>query len=110
MNDAHQEEFADQSQPEVAPAEHVTTDLPLQAQLMGSLALVFVLSAIAGLVGYATFDSTSLESSARAKATMYASNLRRSFNPWSRTATSTASRCTRRAGAGSPATATIRPR
>jgi signal transduction histidine kinase len=58
----------------VAP-EHVTTELPLQAQLMGSLALVLVLSAVAGLIGYATFDATSLENSARAKATMYASNL-----------------------------------
>ncbi len=56
-------------------AEHATTDLPLQAQLMGSLALVFILSALAGLVGYATFDSSSLEASARAKSTMYASNL-----------------------------------
>ncbi len=55
--------------------EPATTDLPLQAQLMGSLALVLVLSAIAGVVGYATFDGTSLENSARAKATMYASNL-----------------------------------
>ena len=53
----------------------VTTDLPLQTQLMGSLALVFILSAIAGTVGYATFDATSLENSVRAKATMYASNL-----------------------------------
>jgi len=53
----------------------VTTDLPLQTQLMGSLALVFILSAIAGIVGYATFDATSLENSVRAKATMYASNL-----------------------------------
>ena len=35
-----------------APApEPATTDLPLQAQLMGSLALVFILSAIAGLIG-----------------------------------------------------------
>src|SRR5688572_27001632 len=55
--------------------EHATTDLPLQAQLMGSLALVLVLSAIAGVIGYATFDSSSLENSARAKSTMYASNL-----------------------------------
>ena len=55
--------------------EQVTTDLPLQTQLMGSLALVFILSAIAGVVGYVTFDATSLENSARAKATMYASNL-----------------------------------
>jgi signal transduction histidine kinase len=54
---------------------HATTDLPLQTQLMGSLALVFILSAIAGVVGYATFDATSLENSARAKVTMYASNL-----------------------------------
>src|SRR6186713_1861743 len=60
MNDAHK---------------HATTDLPLQAQLMGSLALVLLLSAIAGVIGYATFDSTSLENSARAKSTMYASNL-----------------------------------
>jgi signal transduction histidine kinase len=56
-------------------AENATTDLPLQAQLMGSLALVFILSAIAGIAGYATFDGSSLEASARAKATMYASNL-----------------------------------
>jgi len=53
----------------------VTTDLPLQAQLMGSLALVFILSAVAGAIGYASFDATSLENSVRAKATMYASNL-----------------------------------
>ncbi len=58
----------------VAP-EHATTELPLQAQLVGSLALVLVLSAIAGLIGYATFDATSLENSARAKAMMYGSNL-----------------------------------
>lgn len=44
-------------------------------QLMGSLALVFILSAVAGILGYATFDSTSLENSIRAKSTMYASNL-----------------------------------
>jgi signal transduction histidine kinase len=55
--------------------EAATTDLPLQRQLMGSLALVLVLSAIAGIVGYATFDSTSLENSARAKSNMYASTL-----------------------------------
>jgi signal transduction histidine kinase len=66
MNDAR---------PEESPPEPATTDLPLQAQLMGSLALVFILSALAGLVGYATFDATSLEASARAKSTMYASNL-----------------------------------
>jgi len=52
-----------------------TTDLPLQAQLMGSLALVLVLSTIAGVVGYATFDGTTLENSLRAKATMYSTNL-----------------------------------
>ena len=38
--------------------EHATTDLPLQRQLMGSLALVLVLSMIAGIMGYATFDSS----------------------------------------------------
>ncbi len=58
----------------VAP-EHATTELPLQAQLMGSLALVLVLSAIAGFIGYVTFDATSLENSARAKSTMFATNL-----------------------------------
>ena len=58
----------------VAPA-HATTELPLQAQLMGSLALVLILSVIAGVIGYATFDGKSLENSAQAKATMYASNL-----------------------------------
>ena len=60
MNDAHK---------------HATTDLPLQAQLMGSLALVLLLSSIAGVIGYATFDSTPLENSARAKTAMYLSNL-----------------------------------
>jgi signal transduction histidine kinase len=60
MNDAHK---------------NATTDLPLQAQLMGSLALVLLLSAIAGVIGYATFDSTSLENSTRAKTAMYVSNL-----------------------------------
>ena len=60
---------------ELAAPEPATTDLPLQAQLMGSLALVLVLSMIAGVVGYATFDGTSLENSTRAKATMYATNL-----------------------------------
>ncbi len=60
---------------EGAAPEHATTELPLQAQLMGSIALVFILSSIAGLVGYATFDATSLENSARAKTLMYASNL-----------------------------------
>jgi signal transduction histidine kinase len=66
MNDARKDELA---------PEHATTDLPLQAQLMGSLALVFILSAVAGLVGYAAFDSTSLDASIRAKSTMYSSNL-----------------------------------
>src|SRR3954469_19592449 len=66
MNNARQVDSATQN---------ATTDLPLQAQLMGSLALVFVLSAIAGLIGYATFDSSTLDASIRAKSTMYASNL-----------------------------------
>ena len=60
---------------ETSASEHATTDLPLQAQLMGSLALVFILSAIAGVVGYATYDSRALETSIRAKSTMYATNL-----------------------------------
>jgi signal transduction histidine kinase len=63
---------------EVTPeptTERATTDLPLQAQLMGSLALVFVLSAIAGIVGYATFDGSVLETSLRAKSNVYATNL-----------------------------------
>ena len=115
MNDEQQER---------AP-EHATTDLPLQAQLMGSLALVFILSAIAGVVGYATFDATSLENSARAKSTMYASNLtsqlygavadgrcaagRRSHRAAGHAiATSTAWPCTRRAAAGSRVTAISR--
>jgi signal transduction histidine kinase len=59
----------------VLPLEHATTDLPLQAQLMGSLALVFILSSLAGLAGFATFDSTILEGNLRAKSTMYAANL-----------------------------------
>jgi len=56
-------------------AAQATTDLPLQAQLMGSLALVFILSAVAGLIGYATFDATSLEKGVVAKANVYASTL-----------------------------------
>jgi signal transduction histidine kinase len=52
-----------------------TTDLPLQAQLMGSLALVFILSAVAGLVGYATFDSSTLDRSVAAKSNVYTSTL-----------------------------------
>ena len=75
MNEAREEKPIVNSPADAASPEHATTDLPLQVQLMGSLALVFVLSAIAGVVGYATFDSTSLENSARAKATMYSSNL-----------------------------------
>jgi signal transduction histidine kinase len=55
--------------------EGATTDLPLQRQLMGSLALVLVLSALAGIIGYATFDVAPLESGARAKSDMYASTL-----------------------------------
>ncbi len=73
MNGAQNEEPA--GRPEPAAPETTTTDLPLQAQLMGSFALVFILSTIAGVVGYATFDSTSLDESARAKATMYTANL-----------------------------------
>jgi len=57
-----------------APA-HATKELPLQAQLMGSLALVLILSTIAGILGYATFDGKSLENSVRAKSIMYATNL-----------------------------------
>ncbi len=61
------------AQPEAGS--NATTDLPLQAQLMGSLAMVFVLSAIAGLIGYFAYDSSALESSVRAKAGVYASTL-----------------------------------
>jgi signal transduction histidine kinase len=56
-------------------AAQATTDLPLQAQLMGSLALVFLLSAVAGLAGYFTFDATSLEKGVAAKANVYVSTL-----------------------------------
>jgi signal transduction histidine kinase/uncharacterized membrane protein affecting hemolysin expression len=52
-----------------------TTDLPLQAQLMGSLAMVLILSALAGIVGYSTFDSRTLQTSVEAKAGVYATNL-----------------------------------
>ena len=52
-----------------------TTDLPLQAQLMGSLALIVVLSTIAGLVGYLTYDTSTLYKSVEAKAGVYATNL-----------------------------------
>jgi signal transduction histidine kinase len=60
---------------EPSDAAGATTDLPLQAQLMGSLALVFVLSAIAGIVGFATFDGSKLETSLRTKSVVYANNL-----------------------------------
>ena len=99
----------------------VTTDLPLQTQLMGSLALVFILSGIAGVLGYATFDATSLENSARAKSTMYSSNLsselyaqsplatggtpKKSSCRWSAIATYTALPCMRRAAVDSRDTA-----
>ena len=70
MNDADK-----QSSHAEAPGGHATTDLPLQAQLMGSLALVLVLSAVAGVIGYASYDSTTLENGLRAKSTVYATNL-----------------------------------
>jgi hypothetical protein len=41
----------------------------------GSLALVLILSAIAGIVGYVTFDSRNLETSVAAKINVYATNL-----------------------------------
>jgi signal transduction histidine kinase len=55
--------------------ESATTDLPLQRQLMGSLGLVLVLSAIAGIIGYASFDSSQLENGLRTKTEMYATTL-----------------------------------
>jgi signal transduction histidine kinase len=58
-----------------------TTDLPLQLQLMGSLALILILSAIAGVVGYATFDGSTMERSVRAKSEMYISNLQSQLYP-----------------------------
>ena len=54
MNDAHKHSGSRDGR-----RGHATTDLPLQAQLMGSLALVLLLSGIAGVIGYATFDSVS---------------------------------------------------
>ena len=60
---------------QTAAGGQATTDLPLQAQLMGSLALVFILSAVAGLVGYATFDSSTLAKSVAAKSNVYVSTL-----------------------------------
>ncbi|MBC8025669.1 MAG: hypothetical protein H7Y89_06745 [Steroidobacteraceae bacterium] len=72
MNDPSQEQTA---QPDPAATVHATTELPLQAQLMGSLALVFIMSIVAGVVGYATYDGAVLETSIRAKSSMYSSNL-----------------------------------
>ena len=69
------ERVEEKGAPQDWEAPPATTELPLQAQLMGSLALVLVLSTIAGLLGYATFDGRSLENSVRAKASMYATNL-----------------------------------
>jgi signal transduction histidine kinase len=54
---------------------NATTDLPLQSQLMGSLALVLILSAIAGIIGYVTFDARNLQTSVEAKAGVYSTNL-----------------------------------
>ncbi len=54
---------------------NATTDLPLQSQLMGSLALVLFLSAMAGIIGYFTFDARTLQTSVEAKAGVYATNL-----------------------------------
>ena len=42
---------------------------------MGSLALVVILSAIAGLVGYLAYDTTTLEKSVQAKAGVYSTNM-----------------------------------
>jgi signal transduction histidine kinase len=42
---------------------------------MGSLALVVILSAIAGLVGYLAYDTTTLERSVQAKAGVYSTNM-----------------------------------
>jgi signal transduction histidine kinase len=42
---------------------------------MGSLALVFIMSLIAGVVGYLAYDTSVLESSIRAKSAMYATTL-----------------------------------
>jgi signal transduction histidine kinase len=72
MNDPSKERT---TTPDPAASGPATTELPLQAQLMGSLALVFVLSLIAGIIGYATFDSRTLDSSIRAKSAMYSTNL-----------------------------------
>ncbi len=74
MIDERQENTVSSPAVPAAPAQ-ATTDLPLQAQLMGSLALILLMSALAAVVGYSTFDGTSLENSVRAKSAMYASNL-----------------------------------
>jgi signal transduction histidine kinase/uncharacterized membrane protein affecting hemolysin expression len=58
-----------------AAADQATTTLPFQAQLMGSLALVFIVSAVAGLIGYATYDSSVFENTIEAKASVYSSTL-----------------------------------
>ena len=73
MNDDRK--YQPMESPNTGSPANATTDLPLQAQLMGSLALVFILSAIAGVIGYFTFDATSLEAGVRTKAAVYASNL-----------------------------------
>lgn len=65
MSDSHRKETG----------RNATTDLPLQAQLMGSLALVLFLSTVAGLIGYFTFDARNLQTSVEAKAGVYATNL-----------------------------------
>jgi signal transduction histidine kinase len=61
--------------PDPGATQHATTELPLQAQLMGSLAMVLIMSLIAGVVGYATYDGGVLETSIRAKSAMYATTL-----------------------------------
>ena len=60
---------------EAQAPENATTELPLQMELMGSLALVLVLSFVAGIIGYLSYDSSVLEKSLRAKAAMYSTNL-----------------------------------
>jgi signal transduction histidine kinase len=72
MNDASKEAAA---QPDPVATEHATTELPLQTQLMGSLALVLIMSLVAGVLGFVTYDTSVLESSIRAKSSMYVSNL-----------------------------------
>jgi signal transduction histidine kinase len=72
MNDSSTEQKSQTDPVATSPA---TTELPLQAQLMGSLALVFIMSLIAGVVGYVTYDTGVLETSIRAKSVMYATTL-----------------------------------